>query len=368
MKKNIFLAVMLTAGTLSAQKVGINTENPKATLDVNKVESEMLADGVLAPRLTRAALTLKGNSLYGADQKGALVYITDVTGGDAATGTQREEVTEEGYYYFDGAKWQRIVFASEYDNFYLSDGTLQGNRIVTQGDKTLSFETTVKGGTTFQTTGGTAAKPVPSVKIVDGKQELGNVLVSDADGNAKWEAPAAPVYMGTFSDSGVAVDITDETQAYYTGISITLTKGTWILSVGAEAKMLMPDGVTTRGAGSRWGVFFLRPADADGTIPASVAGDSGIISQNSNFTVEDTQYLAAMPIPTHIPTTTVWGSQTVTVNTDEAQTLYVYFMSKQGSAAGTNFGTTGYRIGAGSFSSAAKGSYFSAIKTGISNQ
>lgn len=366
MKKNIFLAVMLTAGTLSAQKVGINTETPKATLDVNKVESEMLADGVLAPRLTRAALTLKGNSLYGADQKGALVYITDVTGGDAATGTQREEVTEEGYYYFDGAKWQRIVFASDYDNFYLSDGALEGNRIVTQGDKTLSFETSVKGGTTFKTTGGTAAKPVPSVKIVDGKQGLGNVLVSDADGNAKWEAPAAPVYMGTFSDSGVAVDITDETQAYYTGISITLTKGTWILSIGTEAKMLMPDGVTTSGIGSRWGVLFLRPADADGTAPASVDGDSGIISQNTNFTV-NTEYLAAMPIPTHIPATTVWGSQIVTVNTEESQKLYVYFMSKQGTAAGENFGSTGYRIGAGSFSSAAKGSYFSAVKAGTVN-
>lgn len=66
-----------------------------------------------APRLTRAELTAKGDVLYGAHQKGALVYITDVTAGDALT--QRINITAAGYYYFDGAVWQKMASASEAD-------------------------------------------------------------------------------------------------------------------------------------------------------------------------------------------------------------------------------------------------------------
>lgn len=62
--------------------------------------------GLQAPRLTRAELTANTAS-YGSDQRGALIYITDVTGGDA-TG-QRINVTAIGYYYFDGNVWQRIT-------------------------------------------------------------------------------------------------------------------------------------------------------------------------------------------------------------------------------------------------------------------
>jgi hypothetical protein len=107
------LFLMLT-GTAFAQegRVGINTETPKTTFDVNgkKDGSGNLlttdVTGMQAPRLTRAELTAKGDVLYGADQKGALVYITDVTAGDALT--QRINITAAGYYYFDGTVWQKM--------------------------------------------------------------------------------------------------------------------------------------------------------------------------------------------------------------------------------------------------------------------
>lgn len=119
MKKNITklytaLAFLLFSISAYAQqgRVGINTTNPKTTLDVSgKTDTSgniLTTDttGFQAPRLTREELTNKGNSLYGTDQKGAIVYITDISGGDATS--QRVNVTSTGYYYFDGILWQKI--------------------------------------------------------------------------------------------------------------------------------------------------------------------------------------------------------------------------------------------------------------------
>ena len=108
------LFLMLT-GTAFAQegRVGINTTDPKTTFDVNgKIGGSgklLITDitGMQAPRLTREELTAKGNTLYGADQKGALVYITDISGGDATS--QRINISAVGYYYFDGEKWQAVA-------------------------------------------------------------------------------------------------------------------------------------------------------------------------------------------------------------------------------------------------------------------
>lgn len=88
--------------------VGINMEQPKATLDIaSSPTNTTKTDGVIAPRLTREQLTNKGNSLYGTEQRGAIIYITDVTGGNV--NGQRVNVTSAGYYYFDGALWQKML-------------------------------------------------------------------------------------------------------------------------------------------------------------------------------------------------------------------------------------------------------------------
>lgn len=93
-------------------RVGINTTNPKSTLDVNGKTDELgvlLATdvtGLQAPRLTREELSTKGDVLYGSDQKGTLIYITDVSGGNVLN--QRKNITSIGYYYFDGNEWKSI--------------------------------------------------------------------------------------------------------------------------------------------------------------------------------------------------------------------------------------------------------------------
>lgn len=110
-KKLVVLGFLLILTNIRAQ-VGINTETPKTTLDVNakrdtggNITDNTQTYGLQAPRFTRAELTAN-TATYGADQKGALVYITDVTGGTAAG--QRANIIDTGYYYFDGTIWMKI--------------------------------------------------------------------------------------------------------------------------------------------------------------------------------------------------------------------------------------------------------------------
>ncbi|MEF9479147.1 hypothetical protein ACR1PO_03400 [Chryseobacterium sp. RRHN12] len=109
------LTAILISG-LSFAQVGINTTSPKTTLDVSAtrdtsgvITNNTQTFGLQAPRLTRAELTAN-TATYGSNQTGALIYITDVTGGDTAG--QRVNVTAMGYYYFDGTVWQRLTQAT----------------------------------------------------------------------------------------------------------------------------------------------------------------------------------------------------------------------------------------------------------------
>jgi len=90
MKKNIttilalgFVLSAISLAQAQTGRVGINTLDPKTTRDIDGKRDAggtlLTTDitGLHAPRITRAELTDKGNSLYGTNQKGALVYITD---------------------------------------------------------------------------------------------------------------------------------------------------------------------------------------------------------------------------------------------------------------------------------------------------
>lgn len=112
MKNYLLLSLGLLPIVLTAQNVGINTTVPKTTLEVSaKRESGIIVSnqfvGMQAPRVTREELTnIHGSATYSSDQKGALIYVTDVSGGDDLN--ERVNVLEEGYYYFDGVIWQRF--------------------------------------------------------------------------------------------------------------------------------------------------------------------------------------------------------------------------------------------------------------------
>ena len=114
MKKNFYLAIALLGFSVSlnaqtAKKgVGIKTDTPQTTLDVRAEAADTsMPDGVLVPRLDVGQLNAK-SAVYGADQNGALVFVTSNTQGGA--GTKVENVKDPGFYYYDHAtsKWKGV--------------------------------------------------------------------------------------------------------------------------------------------------------------------------------------------------------------------------------------------------------------------
>ncbi|WP_131724292.1 hypothetical protein [Chryseobacterium indologenes] len=99
MKTFLSIICIAAASCLSAQ-TGINTDTPKATLDVTAKKEALKIDGLLPPRLTLAELTAKGNNLYGAEQDGVIIYITTISDG-GNTESQREYIVSKGLYVFD---------------------------------------------------------------------------------------------------------------------------------------------------------------------------------------------------------------------------------------------------------------------------
>ena len=129
MRKIYVLFAFLSIAWVNAQ-VGINEDQPKATLDVvgepNVVET---MDGIIAPRISGDELQ---NKTYTSQQKGAIVYVTQSVTNHASDKPQTFSVTNDGYYYFDGTKWigmQKVLKltkeqANELDYSTISKGDL----------------------------------------------------------------------------------------------------------------------------------------------------------------------------------------------------------------------------------------------------
>lgn len=130
------------ATTIAFGQVGINTTTPQATLDVVGKKGATDKDGFIAPRLTRAELTAKGDALYGASQNGAIIFITDITGGNS--NTQRVNITQTGYYYFDASNniWSKLTTFQEEpwklaNTNYATSATTAQQNIAHQGNVSL---------------------------------------------------------------------------------------------------------------------------------------------------------------------------------------------------------------------------------------
>lgn len=144
MKKKLLPLLLLAGISAYAQtgNVGINTNAPQATLDVTgKPTDTSHFDGIIPPRLTGDQLRAK---TYTAGHTGAVVYVTVA---DTAPAVQTVNVTAPGFYFFDGTRWVAITTGvSNFYNLYTADGTLSGNRTVTQGSNTLAFTSAVNNG------------------------------------------------------------------------------------------------------------------------------------------------------------------------------------------------------------------------------
>ena len=172
MKKTLFILFGVAFSAISYSQVGINTDSPKTTLQVNgKPTDPSVADGVILPRLSGNELKAK-DVIYGTDQTGAIVYVTSSVG---TPSTKTINVTSPGFYYFDGSVWQVIGSGggSGLDtSIYANNGTLSANRTVTMSDKTLAFPSTATTGTSHFTVDGTTL----NVDAVNNRVGIGNAV------------------------------------------------------------------------------------------------------------------------------------------------------------------------------------------------
>ena len=130
MKKFILAAGMLSSAAVYSQ-VGIDTETPKATLQVmGKASDPAKADGIIAPRLTGSELKAK-DAAYGADQNAAIVYVSSPLN-PLEVSTKTVNVTSVGYFYFDGSIWQKLSAGNTGGDWSLlgNSGTLPGTNFI----------------------------------------------------------------------------------------------------------------------------------------------------------------------------------------------------------------------------------------------
>lgn len=134
MRKKFFypLIMLLPFSSGFYAQVGINTATPASTLEVvakNSTGTTTNVDGLLVPRVDRQ----RAQSMTTVPTS-TLIYVNSV-----ATGTQLGtaiNIDAVGYYFYNGTAWVKINAPV---NIYTNDGSLNGNRIVTQGANTLAF-------------------------------------------------------------------------------------------------------------------------------------------------------------------------------------------------------------------------------------
>ena len=100
-----------TQSTDYTSKVGINNDQPQATLDIKaKTTDGSKLEGILIPRLSRQAAQRMGDAVQ-KPETSTLIYIHDATNGTKATSTV--DVDQVGYYYFNDTKWVRLTTGND---------------------------------------------------------------------------------------------------------------------------------------------------------------------------------------------------------------------------------------------------------------
>jgi len=146
MKKALFSAFLLSTLAVNAQigKVGVNTDSPKATLDIqpspaNALPTATTNEGVLIPKLSKTRV-----ANIATPEDATMIYVSDVT----YTGTNPTvaDITSKGFYYYDedpvmpaNSKWKKLNVNAGGTNLYNTDGALTDNRTVNMNGKNLSF-------------------------------------------------------------------------------------------------------------------------------------------------------------------------------------------------------------------------------------
>ncbi|WP_316634320.1 hypothetical protein [uncultured Flavobacterium sp.] len=166
--KLILIAITLYGGIASAQ-VGMtgNAPDKSAALDINATNK-----GVLIPNVNLLSLTDKASITGGNPITSLMVYNTNTS-----------LTYGEGYYYWDGSSWQKLVQPGNSDNL--------GNHTATQnlqmGSNLISNQGTAGQGLGFDTTGNGTFNQKLNVKSVATSAAGDKTLKIGSDGVVKAE-------------------------------------------------------------------------------------------------------------------------------------------------------------------------------------
>ena len=128
MRRFIFSVLVLSAVTANAQvkdgMVGINTDEPRATLHIEPGVSE--SKGLIIPRITAAQMkTMTNLAHFGADHHAIITYLKETLPVADRTG-KLVDVADPGYYYYDDntQKWKTFGGGAEQDLRYINSNHL----------------------------------------------------------------------------------------------------------------------------------------------------------------------------------------------------------------------------------------------------
>lgn len=114
------LLILLSTSTAIRAQVGINTTNPKSTLDItakNTTGTTTNVDGMLIPRVDRQRAQNMTNI-----QTSTMIYVNDISTG-TQTGTA-VNINSVGFFYFDGKVW--IKFSTTTGNTFVPSVVASG--------------------------------------------------------------------------------------------------------------------------------------------------------------------------------------------------------------------------------------------------
>lgn len=198
MKKCYLILLIFILGYSINAQVGINTNDPKATLHIGPGVSTTIADGIIPPKLTGDELLARENR-YGVDQDGALVFVTQGRT-TAVNSVKTIGVTSKGLYFFDSqggttGLWVKVdaqqasAPSTAYSARFSGNGNVLSLALLSNGRTMLNLPQTSGNGRTVY---------IPS---------------SNVDATGIYNVTESGLYRITvkFRETGVAVNLTNAT-------------------------------------------------------------------------------------------------------------------------------------------------------------